>query len=152
MKKLIIIAIALFTLNNCGYNPIYSSKNNNFYIEEISQGNKNKLNSKIINIIKKFSNQNSKNTLVLMISSNKKIDIITKDKKGDPSKFQMTILLNINILKKKKYKMNKTKSFSAKFNYNNNANKFALKQYEKEIENILINKVVEKSIIYLSEL
>ena len=152
MKKLIIIAIALFTLNNCGYSPIYSSKNNNFYIEEISQENKNKLNSKIINIIKKFSNQNSKNTLVLMISSNKKIDIITKDKKGDPSKFQMTILLNINILKKKKYEMNKTKSFSTKFNYNNNANKFALKQYEKEIEDILINKVVEESIIYLSEL
>ena len=152
MKKLIIIAIALFTLNNCGYNPIYSSKNNNFYIEEISQGNKNKLNSKIINIIKKNSNQNSKNTLVLMISSNKKIDIVTKDEKGDPSKFQMTILLNINILKKKKYEMNKTKSFSTKFNYNNNTNKFALKQYEKEIENILINKVVEKSIIYLSEL
>ena len=152
MKKLIIIAIALFTLNNCGYNPIYSSKNNNFYIEGISQENKNKLNSKIINIIKKFSNQNSKNTLVLMISSNKKIDIITKDEKGDPSKFQMTILLNINILKKKKYEMNKTKSFSTKFNYNNNTNKFALKQYEKEIENILINKVVEKSIIYLSEL
>ena len=152
MKKLIIIAIALFTLNNCGYNPIYSSKNNNFYIEEISQENKSKLNSKIINSIKKNSNQNSKNTLVLMISSNKKIDITTRDQKGDPSKFQMTILLNINILKKNKYKMNKTKSFSAKFNYNNNANKFSLKQYEEEIENILINKVVEKSIIYLSEL
>jgi len=152
MKKLIIIAIALFTLNNCGYNPIYTSKNNNFYIEEISQENKNKLNSKIINIIKKNSNQNSKNTLVLMISSNKKIDIITKDKKGDPSKFQMTILLNINILKKNKYEMNKTKNFSTNFDYNNNTNKFTLKQYEKEIENILINKVVEKSIIYLSEL
>ena len=152
MKKLIIIAIALFTLNNCGYNPIYSSKNNNFYIEGISQENKNKLNSKIINIIKKNSNQNSKNTLVLMISSNKKIDITTRDQKGDPSKFQMTILLNINILKKKKYEMNKTKSFSTNFDYNNNTNKFTLKQYEKEIENILINKVVEKSIIYLSEL
>ena len=152
MKKLIFVVIALFMLNNCGYNPIYSSKNNNFYIEEISQENKNKLNSKIINIIKKNSNQNSKNTLVLMISSNKKIDIITKDEKGDPSKFQMTILLNINILKKNKYEMNKTKSFSTNFNYNNNVNKFTLKQYEKEIENILINKVVEKSIIYLSEL
>ena len=152
MKKLIIIAIALFTLNNCGYSPIYTSKNNNFYIEEISQENKNKLNSNIINIIKKNSNQNSKNTLVLMINSNKKIDIITKDEKGDPSKFQMTILLNINILKKKKYEMNKTKSFSTNFDYNNNTNKFTLKQYEKEIENILINKVVEKSILYLSEL
>ena len=152
MKKLIIIGIALFILNNCGYSPIYSSKNNNFYIEKVSQENKSKLNSKIINNIKKVSKQNSKNTFEITIGSNKKIDIITKDEKEDPSKFQMTILLNINILKKNKYEVNKTKSFSANFNYNNNANKFELKQYEKEIENILINKVVEKSIIYLSEL
>ena len=152
MKKLIIIVIALFILNNCGYSPIYSLKNGNLYIKEISQKNRNKLESKIINNIEKSSNKDSKNTIELKISSNRKIDIITKDEKGDPLKFQMTILLNINILKKNKYKMNKTKSFSAKFNYNNNTNKFSLKQYEKEIENILIKKVVEKFIVYLSEL
>jgi len=152
MKKIIVILIALFILNNCGYSPIYSSKNNNFYIKEISQKNKNKLDSKIINNIKKFSNKDSENRIELKISSEKKIDIITKDKKGDPSKFQMTILLNINILKKKNYEINKTKTFSENFNYNNNTNKFSLKQYEKEIENILIKKVVEKFIVYLSEL
>jgi hypothetical protein len=152
MKKLIIIITTLFILNNCGYSPIYSSKNNNFYIKEISQKNINKLDSKIINKIKKFSNKDSKNTIELKITSNRKIDIITKDEKGDPSKYQMTILLSINTLKKNNYEINKTKNFSANFNYNNNANKFSLKQYEKEIENILINKVVEKSIIYLSEL
>ena len=37
MKKIIIIVIALFILNNCGYTPIYSSKEKNFYIEKISQ-------------------------------------------------------------------------------------------------------------------
>ena len=152
MKKLIIIVIALFILNNCGYIPIHSVKENNFYIKEISQKNRNKLNSKIINNIKEFSNQDSKNTIELNISSNKKIDIISKDKKGDPSKFQMIILLNINIIEKNNYEINKTKSFSANFNYNNNSNKFELKQYEKEIENTLINKVVDKAIIYLSEL
>ena len=152
MKKIIVILIALFILNNCGYSPIYSSKNNNFYIKEISQKNKNKLDSKIINNIKKFSNKDSENRIELKISSEKKIDIITKDKKGDPSKFQMTILLNINILKKNNYEINKTKTFSENFNYNNNTNKFSLKQYEKEIENILIKKVVEKFIVYLSEL
>ena len=151
MKKIIVILIALFILNNCGYSPIYSSKNNNFYIKEISQKNKNKLDSKIINNIKKFSNKDSENRIELKISSEKKIDIITKDKKGDPSKFQMTILLNINILKKKNYEINKTKTFSENFNYNNNKNKFSLKQYEKEIENILIKKIVDKFIIYLSE-
>ena len=152
MKKLIIIVIALFILNNCGYSPIYSSKNNNFYIKKISQKNESKLDSKIINNIKKFSNKDSKNTIELKITSNRKIDIITKDEQGDPTKFQMTISLNINILKKNNYEINKTKIFSVDFNYNTNANKFSLKQYEKEIENNLINKVVEKSIIYLSEL
>ena len=151
MKKLIFIVIALFMLNNCGYTPINSSKNNNFYIE-ISQKDRNKLNSKIENNIKRYSNQNSENTIELEISSNKKINVTSKDSKGDPSKFQMTITLNINILSKNNYKINKTKSFFSNFNYNNNSNKFSLKQYEKEIEDILINKITEESIMYLAEL
>ena len=152
MKKLIFIVIALFILSNCGYTPIYSSKENNFYIKEISQKDRSKLNTKIVNNIEKFSNQNSENIIQLEISSNKKIDIISKDKKGDPSRFQMIIFLNINILNKNNYEINKTKSFSASFDYNNDSNKFSLKQYEQEIEGILINKIVEESIIYLSEL
>ena len=152
MKKLIIIVIALFILNNCGYTPIYSSKDNNFYIKELSQKSTSKLNSKIANKLKIFSNQNSENIIKLEISSNKKIETIQKDKKGDPSKFQMTVLLNINILNKNNHEINKTQSFSKSFNYNNNSNKFSLKKYEKDIEDNLINKIVEISIIYLSEL
>ena len=152
MKKLVIIIITLFILNNCGYTPIYSSKENNIYIKEISQKNTSKLNTKIMNNIRRFSNQDSENTVQLEINSNKKIDVISKDSKGDPLKFQMTVSLNINILSKNNYKINKTKSFFSEFNYNNNSNKFSLKQYEKEIENILINKIVEEFIIYASEL
>ena len=151
MKKLIFVVIALFVLNNCGYTPIYSSKNNNFNIE-ISQKDRSKLNSKIENNIKKFSNQNSENIVKLEISSNKKIDVISKDEKGNPSRFQMTVFLNINVLSKNNYEVNKTKTFTANFNYKNNSNKFSLKQYEKEIEDILINKITEESIIYLSQL
>jgi hypothetical protein len=151
MKKIIYIVIALFVLNNCGYTPIYSSKNNNLYID-ISQKNRSKLNSKIENNIKKFSNQNNENIIQLEISSNKKINIISKDKKGDPSRFSMTISLTINTLNKNNYEINKTKNFTEKFDYNNNSNKFSLKQYEKDIENNLINKIIERSIIYLAEL
>lgn len=151
MKKLIFVVIALFMLNNCGYSPIYSSKNNNFYID-VSQKDRSKLNSKIENNIKKFSNQNTENIIQLEISSNKKINTISKDKKGDPSRFNMTISLTINILNKNNYEINKTKSFTEKFDYNNNSNKFSLKQYEKDIEDNLINKIVERSIIYLTEL
>jgi len=151
MKKLIFAVIALFMLNNCGYTPINSSKNNNFYID-ISQKDKSKLNSKVANSLKIFSNQNSENIIQLEISSNKKIDIISKDKKGDPSKFRMTILLTINTLNKNNYEINKTKSFTEEFIYNNYSNKFSLKQYEKDIEDNLINKIVERSIIYLTDL
>ena len=151
MKKLTVVVIALFMLNNCGYSPIYSSKNNNFNID-ISQKDRSKLNSKIENNIKKFSNQNTENTIQLEISSNKKINTISKDKKGDPSRFSMIISLTINILNKNNYEINKTKSFTEKFDYNNNSNKFSLKQYEKDIEDNLINKIIERSVIYLAEL
>ena len=151
MKKLIFVVIALFMLNNCGYSPIYSSKNNNFYID-ISQKDRSKLNSKIENNIKKFSNQNAENIIQLEISSNKKINTISKDKKGDPSRFNMTISLTIYILNKNNYEINKTKSFTEEFDYSNNSNKFLLKQYEKDIEDNLINRIIERSIIYLSEL
>ena len=147
MKKLIIFAIALFFLNNCGYTPIYSSSDNNFYIKEISTKNKSKLNSKFENLIKRFSNQDSKNIINLEISSNKRIDIISKDTKGDPAVFNMTISITIKILEK-----NKIENFSESFSYNNDSNKFSLKQYEKEIENTLINKIVEKTKIYISEI
>ena len=132
-------------------NKINLKKNNNLYID-ISQKNRSKLNSKIENNIKKFSNQNNENVIQLEISSNKKINIISKDKKGDPSRFGMTISLTINILNKNNYEINKTKSFTEKFDYNNNSNKFSLKQYEKDIEDNLINKIIERSLIYLSEL
>ena len=97
MKKIIITVIALFFLNNCGYTPIYSSTKNNFNINKISQKDRSKLNSKFTNIIEKFSNKNGENIIELEISSNRKIQIISKDTKGDPSRFKMTILLNVNI-------------------------------------------------------
>lgn len=149
MRKIIIIVLASFILNNCGYTPIYSSKEKNFYIEKISQKNTSKLNSKIANNLKIFSNENSQNIIEIEINSVKKIEITQKDDKGDPSRFQMTIVLNINTIGKN---YNKTQSFSSSFNYSNNEDKFSLKQYEKEIENTLINKIVEKSVIYLSDL
>tara|TARA_B100000959_G_scaffold154882_1_gene162319 strand:+ start:489 stop:938 length:450 start_codon:yes stop_codon:yes gene_type:complete len=148
MRKIIIIVIASFILNNCGYTPIHSSKEKNFYIEKITQKSTSKLNSKIANNLKIFSNENSENIIQIEINSDKIIKTTQKDNKGDPSKFQMTVVLNINIDSEH---YDKTKIFSSNFNYNNNEDKFALKQYEKEIEDTLIAKILEKLVIYLSD-
>ena len=149
MRKIIIIVLASFILNNCGYTPIYSSKEKNFYIEKISKKNSSKLNSKFANNLKIFSNKNSKNIIEIEIDSVKKIETSQKDNKGDPSRFQMIIVLNINIIGEN---YNKTKSFSSNFNYDNDSNKFSLKQYEKKIADTLLSKIVEELVIYLSDL
>ena len=125
MRKIIIIIITLFILNNCGYTPIYSSKEKNFYIEKISQKNTSKLNSKIANNLKIFSNENSQNIIEIEINSVKKIEITQKDDKGDPSRFQMTIVLNINIISEN---YNKTKTFSSDFNSHSMDNLHCLHQ------------------------
>ena len=44
------------------------------------------------------------------------------------------------------------KSFEESFNYKINENRFELRQYEKEIEDLLISKNIETIISYLSGL
>ena len=43
----------------------------------------------------------------------------------------------------------KDKNFISDFTYNNKENKFDLSQYQKEIEENLINKIIEKIYIFL---
>ena len=45
-----------------------------------------------------------------------------------------------------------SKTFSSKMKYNNNDNKYELKQYEIEIEKQIISRLIEKVIIFFSEI
>ncbi len=62
----------------------------------------------------------------------------------------MIINLNLDIIDDQNIKTNK--NIVQKFSYNTSSNKFALNQYEKEIEEILINKIVNELINNLSKL
>ena len=148
MNKITFALIIFFVFSNCGYTPIYLSKNSNFYIEEINISQNNKLNRKIKKNLEVFSNEDSANIIEVSTDSKKLISIITKDQKGDPSRFEMKIVTNINLI----YNGKEIKeSFTASFNYKTDSNKFNLNQYEKEIENILINKIINDCIVYLAE-
>ena len=78
MKKIIIIVIASLVLNNCGYTPIYSSKEKNFYIEKISQKKTSKLNSKIANNLKTSKFLENKDISRVIYIKNKLINLIIK--------------------------------------------------------------------------
>ena len=150
MKKIITILITFLFLTNCGYTPIYSSKNFDFKIANITPFKNNQLHSKVERRLLVFSNQEGQKIITLKVDAQKQINTLAKDSKGDPSRYEMVIIIKLEIL----YNQNQniTQSFQEKFNYNSNINKFELNQYEKEIEDLLINKNIDRIIIYLSKI
>ncbi len=149
-NKSILLILLFFILANCGFEPIYSSKKSNFNIGEIKITNKNKFNSIIKNNLKNISNNESQNKFDLIINSEKKRIISSKDTKGNPELLTIIISIEVQIVKDNVIK-NK-KNFSQDFSYSNNSNKFSLAQYEKDIEKNLINKIIENINTYLLSL
>ena len=149
-NKSILLILLFFILANCGFEPIYSSKKSNFNIGEIKITSKNKFNSIIKNNLKNISNNESQNKFDLIINSEKKRIVSSKDAKGNPQLLTMIISVEVQIIKDSVIK-NK-KNFSQDFSYSNNSNKFSLGQYEKDIEKNLINKIIENINTYLLSL
>jgi hypothetical protein len=150
MKKILIIIFTFLMISNCGYSPIYSNKNFNFDLNQITKKENTRLNSKLIKSLRNFSNKDNKNKLNVKIDSKKIVNIIAKNKKGDPSRYEMTISMNVLVINN--IGRSSKKSFSSSFNYNTDTNKFRLSQYEKEIEGLLIQKIIEDCIIYFSKI
>ena len=147
MKKIILV-LSFLLLVSCGYQPIFSSKTSNFLIEEIIYNENDKVSLKIRNNLTYLSKtENYIKVIRLKLSSEKKIDISSKDSKGDPLVYKMTISTNIEIYSNNELTVQKiiTKNFS----YKNTENKFDLKQYEKTIENNLIETIKEDIILIL---
>ena len=145
-KNIIILILSAFVITSCGYKSIYSSKNLNFNILEFEVVDKTKISRKIKNNLNSYKKNNSNNFYSIKINSKKNINIISKDSEGDPSNFEMTIISEITILNDEEIVQNKV--FSESFNYKNSSNKFDLKQYEKNIEDNLTNKILENIIAY----
>ena len=149
-NKSILLILLFFILANCGFEPIYSSKKSNFNIGEIKITNKNRFNTIIENNLRNISNNESQNIFDLIINSERKKIVSSKDAKGNPQLLTMIISVEVQIIKNNVIK--NTKNFSENFSYSNNSNKFGLGQYEKGIEKNLINKIIENLNTYLLSL
>ena len=96
MRSITLIIILTISLTNCGFKPIYNSKNSNFQIVEIKNKNENKNSFFIENIIMALSNNDALKKLKLEIDYDQSITTILKDNKGDPSKKKISIIVNLN--------------------------------------------------------
>ena len=137
----------LFTLGNCGYEPMHSKKGTintkiqNFQLE----GNKS-INKRIISSLG-IKNQGKTSGYKLLIKSNKLLETVAKNAAGDAAIYKTTITVIVSIMDGNK--VVKDKNLISDFTYDNKENKFDLSQYQKEIEENLINKIIEKINIFL---
>jgi len=146
MKK-IILFLGFLLLVSCGYQPIFSSKNSNFLIEEIIYDKNDKISLKIKNGLNYLTSiKNYREVIKLKLQSEKRIDVSSKDSKGDPLIYKMTISSNIEIYSNDQ--LVNEKNISKQFSYKTISKKFDLKQYEKTIEENLIEGI-KRDIIFI---
>jgi hypothetical protein len=150
MKKIITVLLTFLFLADCGYSPIYSTKNFNFKIKNITTAKSNLLNSKVEKRLKLLSNSESQKIISLKVNTKKQINVLTKDSKGNPSRYEM--IISIRLQTEYGQNQNINQFFQEGFSYNANVNKFELNQYEKEIEDFLISKNIDRIINYLSKI
>ena len=146
MKK-IFITFLFILLTSCDYTPIYSTENSKFKLNQIEVDGNKKINKLILRKISRLQKTESNLIYDLDIISSEQINSISKDSKGNTTILEMIISTNINV--KKNNFIIKKYNFSENFTYKNNSNLFELKQYEKDIQNTMIEKIVENLILNL---
>ena len=106
------------TLTNCGFKPIYSSKNSNYEIIEILNKNENKNSFFLEKTLMSLSNQGAIRKIKIEIDFEQKISTILKDSKGDPSKKKLLIKVDL-VVKSEEDKVLTTKTFVEKLLFYN---------------------------------
>tara|TARA_B100000780_G_C21077811_1_gene433939 strand:+ start:616 stop:1068 length:453 start_codon:yes stop_codon:yes gene_type:complete len=150
MIKKIILIFAFLLATGCGYTPLYSTKNFDFKVKNITSSKNSRLDSKVERGLRRFSNQKGQKIISLKMDTKKEINILSKDSKGDPSRYEMIISIELETLDYQNRNINR--SFKNSFNYNNKKNKFDFKKYENEIEDLLIDKNIDLIVIFLSKI
>ena len=151
MLKKITLLLSLCFFWGCGYEPLYLKKNDldqkiqrlkviTFYGDQ-------KINKIIMSSLGVKEDRNSTSGYILTLKSSKKIDVVSKDKTGNPSAYKSSIIVNFTLTNEET--IIKQKEFNSSFFYNNSKDKFGLSKYQREVELNLINEISEKIFIYL---
>ena len=151
MKKKIFTFLLLLFLSSCGYEARYSIKNRddyNFSITGLSLTGDRQTNLKIKQGLNIYTNISEDKTFVLKISSKSEKIIKAKNVAGDATNYENIITIDAEVFMNGKFKNNFT--IEESFNYDNNSDKFALREYEREIKNNLAETATEKLIFKLA--
>tara|TARA_B100000427_G_C15345149_1_gene522988 strand:- start:326 stop:802 length:477 start_codon:yes stop_codon:yes gene_type:complete len=152
--RIIIILGLIFAASSCSYKPVFFQKAYNFKVEEVTLSGDKAVNSIISRNLRfiKSKDQIYKKKYLVKVDTTKERKIISKDSEGDPSKFEIKITTEYEIINNEKLLVNK--KIQQKSIYNNESDKFKLEQSEKIIIENLSEKISEtiiSSIINLND-
>jgi len=150
--KILKFFILIFVVSACSYEPIFLKKNYDFKIEEIILSGDKNVNSIIDSKLKFFGNnsENYNKIYLINIDTDKRKRIISKDSKGNPLKFEISITTSYEVMDLDKTLINRI--INKKNNYNNESDKFKLEQSEKIIVENLSERIVDEIISSLINL
>ena len=140
MKNNFIILFLLLILNGCGFEPIYSIKNESDYniIVVKIKGDK-ELNNFINRELERISNRTSPNEYKIKVNSKFDKIIISKDSKGSPLEFELLANIDFEI---ESDNFKKSISFKEKQNMQKISDLFQQRNYELTIkENFAVSIV-----------
>ena len=150
MKKYIYIILIPLLFLSCDYKPIYSQKDNyNFMIQEINFSGDSEINNLIDKKLKKYQKKEGKKKFsIFALSSYEKISQ-SKNQSGKTTNYLITIDVSFDIKKD-----NKVKEFVTKeeFSIKNFSNKFEENNLEKIKKENLVDLIISKLEVQLSQL
>ena len=133
MKNLkYVFSIVLLTfIIGCGYTPLKTSENINFYIIELNIQGDRQINNIILSKLKKYQKPDeNKKKIILNISTNYKKNVVNKDKNGNQKNYKISIT---NIVK---FNLGDGKKLSKNFIRNSSLSAQDKKIDEREAEKI----------------
>jgi len=99
LKKIFIFPIFFLFFLSCGYTPIFSKKDVNFSIEKIKFLGDRDIKEKINHSLSNYKNKPSKEKKVsLIINSSKKINVASKNSKGEAQTNKINIDASVKII------------------------------------------------------
>jgi len=152
LKKTILITFFLF-ISSCGYEPIHSKKNSkdyNFSIDSINFEGDRDVNLRIKKTLNSYILNKKSKSYILDINTVTKKTTISKDAAGNPTNFESFITVTVKVLIGKDIKKNI--KIKKKFKYNNNKDKFELKNYERQLKNNWGESITEELIFNISNI
>ena len=149
LKKIIIILLSTLYLTSCGFTPIYSKKNLDFQINKIQFEGDREIKAILLSNLSAYkTKKKDKYNYDLNIKSEKKIEIASKNTKGEATVYKININSTVEVFLDDKLLL--TKHYNNSSIYSSEKKIIKMKEVESRNLSNLSSKLASEIILTLS--